>query len=116
VPKIIFYHIRTLFWTYLVWAALNVLFALSCCNTFKYPLTEMPYYWAVLHIGPFWMLILALWHGATDMFIFFTVPAVVAGFAIVVGLLIKGRWARFLIIIGMSIWFILAFCTLAMGA
>jgi hypothetical protein len=48
--------------------------------------------------------------------LFFTIPAVYAGFAVVAGLLIKGLRARYLIIIGMSIWFFGAFCILGLGA
>jgi hypothetical protein len=36
----------------------------------------------------------------------FVVPGVVSGLSVVTGLSIKGRWTRFLVIIGMSIWFI----------
>jgi len=114
--KIRLYHIRTLFWTYLVWAVLMLLFAFLLCRATNYPLTWMPYSWALLHIIPLLVLIETLWYGEQDPFIIFAaVSVVVAGFAIVAGILIKGRWARFLIIIGMSIWFLCAFCTLAPG-
>jgi len=69
----------------------------------------------MLHIAPLLALIGTLWEGDMNGFIFFAVPAVVAGFAILAGLLIKGWWARFLVIIGMSIWFILASFILGMG-
>ena len=109
VPKIRFYHIRTLLWTYLVWAILMVLFAFLLCRATNYPLKSMPYSWALLHIIPLLVLIESCWYGEWDPFIISaTAATLVAGFAIVAGLLIKGRWARFLIIIGMSIWFLLA--------
>ena len=113
--KIRFYHIRTLLWTYLVWAALSLLFAFRCCEIAKCALTRMPYYLAVLHGLPLYGLIRTLWECDIGGFILF-VPGLVAGFAVVAGLLIKGRWARFLIIIGMSIWFFLGFCILGFGA
>jgi len=126
-PKIRFYHIRTLLWTYLVWAVLNLLFALLACkpmpqiymhpntNT-NYPLARVPLVWAWLHIIPLWVLIGSCWYGEWDPFIISAAAAtLVAGFAIVAGLLIKGRWARFLIIIGMSIWFLLASFILGIG-
>jgi maltodextrin utilization protein YvdJ len=69
----------------------------------------MPYSWALLHIIPLLVLIETLWYGEHDPFIISaTAATLVAGFAIVAGLLIKGRWARFLIIMGISIWFLLA--------
>ncbi len=76
----------------------------------------MPYYWAVLHISPLVAPINTLWHSDMDGFIISTAALVVAGFGIVGGLLIKGRWARFLVIIGMSIWFFWAFVILGLGA
>ena len=112
-PKI--YHIKTLLWTYLVWAALSLLIAFQCCYIAKCPLTRMPYYWASLHILPLYGLIRTLWECDMGGFIVF-VPGLVAGFAVVAGLLIKGQWARFLIIIGMSIWFFGAFCIIGFGA
>ena len=126
VPKIRFYHIRTLLLTYLVWAVLNLLLALLFCQPTgqqiylhsirKAHYSSAPYYWAMLHIAPLLALIATLWEGDLDWFVFFIVPVVVAGFAIVAGLLIKGHWARFLIIMGMSVWFFLAMCIVAMGA
>jgi hypothetical protein len=76
----------------------------------------MPYNWALLHIAPLLGLIATLWYGEQDPFIIAVPTIAVAAFAIVAGLLIKGRWARFLVIIGMSIWFFWAFCILAMSA
>ena len=123
-PKI--YHIRTLLWTYLVWAAINLWWAFSFCKPmgnqiFRQPIRTnnywlAPYYWAMLNILPLYGLIRTLWECDMGGFIFFTVYVVVAGFAVVAGLLIKGRWARSLIIIGMSIWFFGAFCILGLGA
>jgi polyferredoxin len=75
----------------------------------------MPYNWALLHIAPLLGLIATLWYGEQDPFIIAVPTIVVAGFAIVAGLLIKGRWARFLIIIGMSTWFLGSFCLVGMG-
>jgi len=127
-PKIRFYHIRTLLWTYLVWAALNLWWAVSLCkilmekqqtfvqprNINYYTLARVSYYWALLHILPLYGLIRTLWECDIEGFIIF-VPGVLAGSAIVAGLLIKGRWARFLIIIGMSIWFLVGFFILGLG-
>ena len=117
VPKIRFYHIRTLLWTYLVWAVLMVLFAFLLCRASNYPLTWMPYYWALLNIASLWVLIGSCWHGGWgDPFIIISAAiTVVAGFAVVAGLLINRWWARFLVIIGMSIWFFESFIVAGMG-
>ena len=111
-PKIRFYHIRTLLLTYLVWAALNLLIAFWFCDIVKCPLTRMPYYWGVLHIAP---LLLFL---PSEIGAFGIVPpacVLLCVLVFVAGLLIKGRWARFLIITGMSLWFFGAFCLIGMG-
>jgi len=79
----------------------------------NYPLTLVPLTWAVLHIAPLWLILTG--YGGTGMLIFFTAPAVVAGLSVVASLLINKRWARFGVIVGMSIWFLLAFCILGMG-
>jgi hypothetical protein len=50
------------------------------------------------------------------MLIFFTVPPVVGGLSVVAGLLINRWWARFLVIIGMSIWFFGGFLVVGSGA
>jgi hypothetical protein len=115
VPKIRFYHIKTLLWTYIVWAAINLWWAFVCCDIAKCALTRIPYYLAVLHGLPLYGLIRTLWECDIGGFILF-VPGSVAGFAVVAGLLIKGRWARFLIIIGMSIWFLYGIFILGLGA
>ncbi len=124
-PKIRFYHTKTLLWTYMVWAALSLLIAFRCCEPmgqqiFRHPIRNTnywlaPYYWGLLHILPLYGLVRTFWECDLQGFIFFS-PTIVAGFAIVAGLLIKGRWACFLIIIGMSLWFLGAFCLLGMGA
>jgi urea transporter len=112
-----FYHIRTLFWTYISWAVLMLFFAFMFCNIANYPLTWMPYYWALLNIAPLWILIGSCWYGGwADTFIIISAAiTVVAGLSVVAGLLINRRWACFLVIIGMSIWFFEAFCILGMG-
>jgi hypothetical protein len=81
----------------------------------NYPLAHVPLVWALLHIAPLWGLILTLWYGDMNGFIV-VVPGVVAGLSVVAALLINRWWARFLVIIGMSIWFFWAFCILAMSA
>ncbi len=109
--KIKFYHTRTLLWTYLVWAVLNLLFAFLVCKPMPqlymhpsantdYPLARVPIVWAWLHIAPLLSLTISWspwWHPV--------VATGVAGVAVVSGLLINRWWARFLIIVGMSIWF-----------
>ena len=106
-----------------MWVVLNLLFAFLLCmpreqifmhtNNTNYPLTLVPLTWAMLHIAPLWQILTG--YGGAGMFIFFTVPAVVAGLSVVAGLLINRRWACFLVIIGMSLWFFEAFCILGMG-
>ena len=110
--KIRFYHIRTLLWTYLVWAALNLWIAFRSCDIAKCSLTRIPYYWVGLHIIPF-LFFLPSEIRAFGMVL--PACAVLSASVLVAGLLIKGRWACFLIIIGMSIWFLGAFYILAMG-
>ena len=111
-----FYHIKTLLWTYLVWVALNAFIAFGLREfTTSSTLISIPYYWAMLHILPLYGLIRTLWEGDIDGFTLF-LPGVIAGLSVIAGLLIKGRWARFLIIIGISIWFLVAFCVLGLGA
>jgi hypothetical protein len=116
-PKIKFYHIRTLLWTYLVWAALMLWAAFKCCSIANRALAWMAYYWAMLHIAPLCVLIGSCWHGAWGApFIISGAATLVAGFAVVAGLLVKGWWARLLIIMGISVWFSLAFFILTVGA
>ena len=124
-PMIRFYHLRTLLWTYSVWAVLNLLCAFISCipkeqiymhtTDTNYPWLLVPIIWAWLHIAPLWGLILTCWSGDTNMVIFFAVPMVVAGLSVAAGLLINRRWACFGIIVGMSIWFLDAFFALAMA-
>ena len=112
-----FYHIRTMLWTYLVWAVLNLFFAFLLCipreqifthnNQTTYPLIFVPLTWATLHIAPLCPILTG--YGGTDFIIFCTVPMVVAGLSIAAGLLVNRQWARFLVIIGMSLWFMLGF-------
>ena len=111
-PKIKFYHIKTLLWTYLVWTVLNLLFAFWGCGIYKHPLTWMPYHWALLHITPLMFFLPKEIHAVGMVPLACTV---LAALVFVAGLLINRRWGRFLIIIGMSIWFFLAFCILGMG-
>ena len=126
-PKIRFYHIRTLFWTYLAWAVLNLLFAflvlkpmpqlyMNPNTSTDYPLARVPIVWAWLHIAPLWFLITTCQHGAKDLFIMVAGPTAVAMLAVISGLLINRWWARFLIIIGMGIWFLEGFFVGASGA
>jgi hypothetical protein len=111
-PKIKFYHVRTLLWTYLVWAVLCLLFTLQVCKLTHSPLTRAPWAWAVLHIAPLWGLTMTMsispWWGIP-------VAIGIAWLAVVSGLLINRWWARFLILIGMSIWFFVGMCLLGLG-
>jgi len=91
-----------------------LLFAYVCCKAAKFPLTRLPLVWAVIHIAPLWPILTG--YGGTDMLIFFTVPPVVGGLSVVAGLLINRWWARFLVIIGMSIWFFGGFLVVGSGA
>jgi len=112
VPKIRFYHIKTLLWTYLVWTVLNLWSVLLFCRATNYPLTRMLYYLAILHGLPLYGLIRTLWEGDMGGFVFF-VPGVIGGLSVIAGLLINKRRARFLIIVGMSIWFFYGIFVLA---
>lgn len=114
-PKLRFYHTKTLLWTYLVWVFINLLLALWCCEIAESSIIRMPYYLGLLHILPLYGLIGTLWDGDAVGIIFF-LPGVIAGFAVLAGLLIRRRWARLMIIIGMSSWFFGAFCILGLGA
>ena len=112
-PKIRFYHIRTLLLTYQVWAVLNLLFAFMLCNAVNHSLIYVPLNWAMLHIVPLMLFL------PREIHAFGIGPSacvVLSALVFIAGLLIKGRWARFLIIIGMSIWFFLAFCIIGMSA
>lgn len=77
-PKIRFYQVRTLLWTYLVWAVLNLWLAFPLCKAgrYRYPLTQIPHYWALLHIFLLWSLwkgseiaLLVLQWGSSDYFL-----------------------------------------------
>jgi hypothetical protein len=77
------------------------------------PLTRVPLAWVWIHIAP--LLSLAIpWHSVTDV-VSIAVAIGFAVFAIVAGLLINWWWTRFLIIIGMSIWFSWGMCVLGGG-
>ena len=113
--RVRFYHLKTLLWTYLVWAILN----LSCAFHFSGftttpPLRSIPYYWKILNICPLWGLIMTLLEGDTEGFVMI-LPGLVGGLSAVVGLLIKERYGRFLIIIGMSVWFLTGSFVLGLG-
>lgn len=84
------YYLRTLVWTYLVWATLNVFFASQFCHVFNGPLTWIPYYWALFHIILLYGLIMTLWEGNMNWFMP-VVPGMVAGLFLIVGLFIKER-------------------------
>ena len=118
------YHLRTLLWTYLVWAFLNLLFALHFCQplghhvfghfTRKPHYSRLPYYWVFLNICPLKGLVLMYWESDIDWFAVVP-PGMVAVLFVVAGLFIKEWWARFLIIMGMSIWFLTGFVVLGIG-
>jgi hypothetical protein len=104
--KIRFYHMRTLLWTYLVWAVLNLFFALHYSGlTTSSSLKTIPYNWTLLNIAPFWGSIITLQKGDMDGFALFF-PGIIAGFFVIAGLLINRSWARFLVIACMSVWFL----------
>jgi len=75
------------------------------------PLLLVPLTWAMLHIAPLWPILTG--YDGTG-FILFTVPVVIAGLSVFAAILINRQWARLLVIIGMSIWFLAAFCVLGM--
>jgi hypothetical protein len=75
----------------------------------------VPYYWALLHIFPLYGLIRTLFEGDMAGFSLF-VPGVIGGISVVTGLFIKAWWARFLIIIGMSIWFLVGIVIYGLSA
>jgi hypothetical protein len=113
-PKIRFYHVRTLLWTYLVWTPLNLWFAYACWFSAQGPFVRFPlrrtlYNWQLLHILPLW----ALWDGTGGFDVW--VVVVLAGLAIVAGLLKNRQWARVLVVVGMSLWFFEAWCLLGIG-
>ena len=118
-PKIRFYHVRALLWTYVVWAFLSLWFAYGCCNAnqvpfVKAPLTRILYYWAFLHILPLWGSIMTLWEGDMGGFMI-CVTGVVGGLLVVAGLLKNGSWARFGLVAGMSLWFLVGFFALGLS-
>lgn len=111
-PKIKIYHVRTLFWTYLVWAGLGLWLVLSICvrTSSDCLFISVPRVWGMMHIAPLLPVIpCANIGGGTSMLIFSIVVAMVAGSLVVAGLLLDRRWARFLIIMGISVWFLAAF-------
>ena len=111
-PKIKFYHIKILLWTYLIWAVLNVFIASNFCHAFNDTLKSIPYYWAILHILPFWGFL----PSEIQSFGIVLPACVLLSVSILVaGLLIKEQWARFLVITGMSILFFGAFFILLVG-
>jgi hypothetical protein len=89
-PKTGVYHVGTLLCTYLVWAVLNLGFACAVRNAIGRDSRGIPFIWAFLHISPV-----------------VGFPVAVGGLALVlVGFFKGGRWARLLIIVGMSLWFL----------
>ena len=111
--KVKFYNLRTLLKTYLVWTVLNLLFASACCSATNNPPIRIPYFWAVLHIIP-----LTLFHpeGIYSFGLILPACVLIAASMFAAGLLINRWWARFLIIIGMSIWFVVGGFTLGVSA
>jgi hypothetical protein len=105
------YHIRTLLLTYLAWMPLNLSIAWWFCQIARVPLTQIPYYWGLLHIAFFMLFMPGGSYG-------FGIPvmALIGLSVLIVGLLIKERWACALIITGMSLWFFGAFCLIGIGA
>ncbi len=84
------YHVKALLLTYLVWAVVNLWFAFAVHDAMRGNSRGIPFIWAFLHIAPL-----------------VGFPVGVGGLALVViGLLNDKRWARLLIIGGMTLWFL----------
>ena len=112
IKNIKIYHIRTFLLTYLVWTVLNLLIASRFCEIAKVPITQIPYYWGLLHIAPLMLFLPTVINsfGIAPLFVLIIVSVFVAG------LLRKERWGCYLIVLGMSLWFIGAFCLIGIGA
>ena len=118
------YHLRTLLWTYLVWAFLNLLSALHFCQPMGHQAfghftrqphySRLPYYWVFLNIGPPWILIMSLRDGDIEGFIL-AILGLIAGIIVIASLFIKSWWARFTVIFGMSLWFFWGDIVLGIG-
>jgi len=111
--KIRLSHVRTVVYTYLVWTPLNLFVAYACWAA-AHPSVRVParrtlYDWGVLHIAPLW----ALWDGTATFDTWIVVA--LAGLAVVAGLLIDRGWVRFLIVLGMSLWFLEAWSLWGIG-
>lgn len=101
-PKIKLYHGKTVLCTYLVWSFLLLLVACWLCRVAQEPLTTTPRVWVILHIAPLYGL-MPLYPRSIG------IPIVVAaGLSFAAGVLINRRWARYLVIAGMSLWFLWA--------
>ena len=111
IKNIKIYHISTLLLTYLALTPLNLLIASRFCEIAKVPLTWIPYYWGLLHIAFFMLFMTGGSYG-------FGIPviALIGLSVLIAGLLRKEWWGCVLIITGMSIWFLGAFCLLGIGA
>jgi hypothetical protein len=99
------YHLKTLFWTYLVWAPLSLLVVLGLSST-THPLTHVLHLWGLFHIVPLALLVppeSLAWPPEL-------ISCGIGALAIVVaGLLVEKNWARGLIIAGMILWFLVSF-------
>ena len=110
------YHLRTLLFTYLIWAIINLFYAFMFSGfTTSSPLIKVPYFWVLLNIAPLWGLILSLWEGDVSWFTP-VAPGLLAGLIVITSLFINRWWARFLVIVGMSIWFFVGLVALGVGA
>ncbi|MBN1505416.1 MAG: hypothetical protein JW955_01150 [Sedimentisphaerales bacterium] len=104
-----------LLWTYLVLTLLNLWVANACCRAIHNPVIQVHwkmvlYAWGMLHILPVW----ATWDTGTAGPLAWGI-VLVAGSCVLAGVLTKGRWIRFLIIPGMSLWFFEAWCLLGLS-
>ena len=109
-PSIRLYHVKALFWTYIVWAFLNLWYAEKLREAVHAPVARIPYFWALLHIAPLWASLIL------SMAAPFALGGVVGGSSLIVaGLLIEGSLARLLVIVGMSFWFLVAWLLLSIG-
>jgi len=111
--KIKLYHRKTLLWTYLVWAILNLLFNIGAITHMHASLAFLPLDLAWFHIVPLGFLL------PSSIDAFGKGPAILTILSVLVfiaGLLINRWWGRFLVIIGMSLWFMLGLLALSTSA
>jgi len=95
---------RSLLRAYIVWAVLNTLFVLWVSYVHSLDVFPAIVLWLFIHVAPFSVF-------QVDFYI-------ITGLLIMVvisGLLIRRSWARFLIIAGVSAWFLWGMCIAGIG-